>query len=297
MIIKKKVPVLYLFNKIKFDLLWVIFINIVVSIFLSLFSDKIPEMPLNIPAFLGTAISVLLSFKMAQSYDRWWEARQIWGAIVNDSRTLVLQLQGFCQEGNLDKIKTITLRQIAWCNTLVNRLRETSNHDKGSQNISAEEWESTSKKSHIPLAISQNQISDLKQLRENKIIDGFAHTQIDATITRLVESMGKAERIKNTVFPTTYRYVLHASIFVFVIVLDISLKHVNFIFQLPLILVISSIFFLLEKSSTNLQNPFNNDPTDTPITAICEAIEGNLKELIGEPYEKPKVNKKLFYQM
>ncbi|MFT6783099.1 MAG: putative membrane protein, partial [Saprospiraceae bacterium] len=122
MIIKNKVPILYLFHKIKVDLLWVLCINIGVTILLTQVSDKIPEMPLNIPAFLGTAISVLLSFKMAQSYDRWWEARQIWGVIVNDSRTLVLQLQGFCPDGNLEKIKTIALRQIAWCYTLVNRL-------------------------------------------------------------------------------------------------------------------------------------------------------------------------------
>lgn len=254
-------------------------------------------MPLNIPAFLGTAISVLLSFKMAQSYDRWWEARQIWGAIVNDSRSFVLQLEGFCQADATDNIKRMALRQIAWCYALCNRLRGIQDQNRASENIHLTEWNELTTKSHLPLAINQNQVKDLKALRTNNAIDGFAHNQIDATLTRLVESMGKAERIKNTVFPTTYRYILHASIYVFIVVLDISLKHVHFMYQLPLVLVISAIFFLLERSATNLQDPFNNEPTDTPMTAICETIEGNIKEMIGEKYEKPKVDEKLFYQM
>ncbi|WP_316809380.1 bestrophin family ion channel [Pedobacter agri] len=72
-------------------------------------------MPLGIPAFLGTAISVILSFKLNQSYDRWWEARKIWGSIVGDSRTFVLQLQSFLYTGNDDAILTLCFRYIAWC--------------------------------------------------------------------------------------------------------------------------------------------------------------------------------------
>jgi len=95
MLLAKKVPIFYLIRKVRFDLLYVVLVAISVHILTRQVYTFIPEMPLGIPTFLGTAISVLLSFKMAQSYDRWWEARKIWGAIVNDSRSLIIQLQTF----------------------------------------------------------------------------------------------------------------------------------------------------------------------------------------------------------
>ena len=87
------------------------------------FGSIIPELPISIPAFLGTAISVILSFKLNQSYDRWWEARKIWGGIVNDSRTFVIQLQMFLSKGNESSIKKIAYRQVAWCYCLGQSLR------------------------------------------------------------------------------------------------------------------------------------------------------------------------------
>src|SRR5205823_13926410 len=83
----------------------------------------LPEMPLTIPTFLGTAISILLSFKMNQSYDRWWEARKVWGAIVNDSRSFVVQLQSFLDKDDANLIEKIAYRQIAWCYCLGQSLR------------------------------------------------------------------------------------------------------------------------------------------------------------------------------
>ena len=52
------------------------------------------SLPLTIPALVGTAVSLLLAFRISQSYERWWEARMIWGAIVNDSRTFIRQITG-----------------------------------------------------------------------------------------------------------------------------------------------------------------------------------------------------------
>ena len=81
----------YVLKKIKVDIIIVAAVGLLTHFLTSKTIHLLPEMPLGIPAFLGTAISVLLSFKMNQSYDRWWEARKVWGAIVNDSRSLVVQ--------------------------------------------------------------------------------------------------------------------------------------------------------------------------------------------------------------
>ncbi|GEO05775.1 hypothetical protein AAE02nite_34390 [Adhaeribacter aerolatus] len=76
MILDKRIPLKYIFNLIKHNLLFVLLISLITNYLARAFSSLLPDMPLSIPAFLGTAISVLLSFKMSQSYDRWWEARK-----------------------------------------------------------------------------------------------------------------------------------------------------------------------------------------------------------------------------
>src|SRR6478609_9514027 len=100
MLLSNDIPIKYIFNKIKIELLIVTVIGVITNYLTHCFNSVIQDMPIAIPAFIGTAISVLLSFKLNQSYDRWWEARKIWGAIVNDSRTFVLQLQSFLKKEN-----------------------------------------------------------------------------------------------------------------------------------------------------------------------------------------------------
>src|SRR5688572_5358587 len=123
MLLNKHIPVRFIFQKVKWEIIYVLVIALIVYYVTKQFRDVIPVMPLSIPAFLGTAISVILSFKLSQSYDRWWEARKIWGSIVNDSRTLVLQLQSFLAAGNDQAIEAIARRHIAWCYSLGQNLR------------------------------------------------------------------------------------------------------------------------------------------------------------------------------
>ena len=73
---------------------------------------EFPEIPISLSALLGTATSLILSFSMAQAYDRWWEGRKIWGSIVKDSRSLVLQLQSFSMQAQKSDVDTMDKRHI-----------------------------------------------------------------------------------------------------------------------------------------------------------------------------------------
>ena len=95
MLLEKPLPLAYIFDKIRVDFIFLVVISIVGALLVEYERPYLPKLPVAIPAFLGTAISLILSFKLNQSYDRWWEARKIWGAIVNDSRTLVRQALTF----------------------------------------------------------------------------------------------------------------------------------------------------------------------------------------------------------
>ena len=288
MLLNKRIPISYILNNVKYDLIIVLSVSLSALFVTNRYQELLPEMPLTIPAFIGTAISILLSFKLSQSYDRWWEARKVWGAIVNDSRSLVIQLQSLTSKGNDEKIKKIAFRQIAWCYSLGQSLRELIATDNLDEFISDEELKEIKKHNNKPLALLQLNASDIKQLKETNQLDIFSQLQLDNTLVRLCDAQGKAERIKTTVFPVTYRLFLHAIIYLFVVTLAIALR-VDGLFEIPLLVAISSAFFLLEKTATHMQDPFENRPTDTAMTAITKTIEINIKQLLKET-EVPKPN-------
>ncbi len=108
MILENKLPLRYLIGIVKYELTAVLVLSLITHFGAFRLTNFLPDMPLAIPAFLGTSISVLLSFKMNQSYDRWWEARKIWGAITNDSRSLIMQLLAFATHDHDGIVKRIT---------------------------------------------------------------------------------------------------------------------------------------------------------------------------------------------
>ena len=282
MLLNKQIPIYYILNKVKHDLVYVLLLSLFVLFVTNRYQQLLPELPLTIPAFIGTAISILLSFKLSQSYDRWWEARKVWGSIVNDSRSFVIQLQSLTAKGNEAVIRKIALRQIAWCYSLGQSLRGLNATGNLNKFISEEELEEIKQHHNKPLALLQLHGKDIKALKEKNQLEIFSQIQLDNTLVRLCDAQGKAERIKSTIFPVTYRLFLHAIIYLFVITLSIALKNVAGFFEIPLLLLISTAFFLLEKSATHMQDPFENRPTDTAMTSIARTIEINIKELIKE---------------
>lgn len=282
MLLDKRIPVYYILNKVKYDLVYVLIVSLTVLFITEKYHELLPEMPLTIPAFIGTAISILLSFKLSQSYDRWWEARKIWGSIVNDSRSLVIQLQGFVAKGNDSVVRKIAFRQIAWCYSLGQSLRGLNPTEHLDKFISPEELETIQQHANKPLALLQLHGQDIRSLKETNQLDSYSQVQLDNTLVRLCDAQGRAERIKTTVFPVTYRLFLHAIIYLFVITLSISLRDIGGMFEIPLLLLISAAFLLLEKSATHMQDPFEDRPTDTAMTAITRNIEINVKQLLKE---------------
>jgi ion channel-forming bestrophin family protein len=163
--------------------------------------------------------------------------------------------------------------------------------------LQKDDLEAIAKHDNKPLAILQLNAKQLGELKQENEIDTFTHMQFDNTLIRFCDSMGKAERIKNTVFPTTYRLFLHLTIYLFVIILALALKSVAMHFEIILLAAIASVFFLIEKSSTLLQDPFSNRPSDTPVTAIAKTIEINIRQLLNEKNVPKPVKPNSYYIM
>jgi putative membrane protein len=282
MLLNCKIPLTYTFSKIKLEIIYTIIIWLTTFFLIREYAIIDPGIPVTVPAFIGTAIAVILSFKLNQAYDRWWEARKIWGSIVNESRTFVLQLQSFVKPPNDNEIRTLALRQIAWCFSLGQSLRGLNAVENLDKYLSVNELELISKHNNKPLAILQLNTKHIADLKAREMMDIFSQIQINNTLRYFSDAMGMAERIKSTVFPITYRLFLHWMIYLFTIVLSIALHDMAWYFEFPLLLAISCSFFLLEKAATQMQDPFSNKPTDTAVTTIATNIEINIRQLLGE---------------
>ena len=284
MILEKRIPLKYILKIIWKDILFsTVFICMIVG-FEHFFHFNF-KLPVAIPAFLGTSISLILAFKLSQSYDRWWEARKIWGAIVNDSRTLIVQLKSFSNyelEAQAT-IKRIAYRQIGWCYALCNTLRKLNALAPLTELVPATELEALKEHSNVPLKLIDLNSRDIAALHKSNTINNYQQIQLDETLLRLCASMGKSERIKNTVFPRIYRVFLKFFIYIFIITLAISLtEHLYPLIEVCLLTAITLPFLLMERTAYYMQDPFENRPSDTPIFTISKTIEKNLRQLLDE---------------
>ena len=256
--------------------------------------------PISIISILGTALSLLLGFRTNSAYDRWWEARQIWGAIVNDSRTLIRQSISFIDPKSPDKpeaIRNLTHLQIAWCYALGNSLRRERVLVRADLHLSESELEYVKDQDNIPLAILQLIQLRLTGFYQNGEVSEMLFQSLDATIVRLCESLGRCERIKNTIFPTQYSFFVHMTIFIFTIILPMGLIESIGRIAIPITFVISFLFFYVESISYVMQNPFENGPNDIPMTSLSRTIEINLLQLIEDPNIPDKILPKNGYVM
>ena len=150
--------------------------------------------------------------------------------------------------------------------------------------LSEDEYALLEKSNNKALSISSFIKSSIKSL---KTLGAYEKVQIDTTLMRLVAHMGKAERIKNTVFPKEYQLALHISIYFFLGSLSISLANLGHHWEILLLIIISTPFFMLEKTAKHLQDPFSDKPTDVAISSIARTIEINILNLLEEK-EVPK---------
>lgn len=286
MLLNKKLPVGFLLGKVKYELIILVLYVITIEVLDELYHIKGLFIPVAIPAILGTAISLILGFRINQAYDRWWEARKVWGAIVNDSRTLVRQSMHYIQSEEQPEQaqalrKQIKCLQQAWCYALARSLRGNTQQELD-RLLPPEILERVSRFDNIPNNLLKIHTEVLMEARQKGWINDFNFMLIDQTHTRLCDSMGMAERIKTTVFPKTYSLVVEFLLYLFVTLLPFGLIEYLGYLEGPLIILFCIPFFMLEKSAIHLQDPFAGHPTDTPVLTIAATIENNLNKMMAE---------------
>jgi putative membrane protein len=293
MLLKKNIPLKYVFGKIKIEILLVAIYTLTINILYYQYDFTNIIIPIAVPMVLGTVLSLLLAFRSNQAYDRWWEARTIWGSVVNDSRSLTRQVLSLMdanyQSDELTSFQErFVKRQAAWCYSLGQSLRKTDPLKGLDRLLTRREMSYLMKYDNVPAALLLLHGRDLKYAMEQGWINQYQQVTLDATLTKLCDSMGKCERIKNTVFPATYSLYTHFTVIFFILLLPFALIDVLGFMEIPLVVAIAASFLLIEKMGVNLQDPFENKPTDTPVTAIAKNIEKDLRQMLHEQYHAPE---------
>ena len=244
------------------------------------------EFPVFIPTILGTVLAFFIGFNNNQAYDRWWEARKIWGSVVNNSRSFARMIISFVDDKEDDRINEIKVymvkNHITFLYSLKKALRNVEDPNVY-KFLSDRDWVKIKDHSNVPNALLQCQSDDLAYLYKNGNIDGFQFMQINAIITTFTDDMGKSERIKNTVFPTTYTFYAKFFIWVFIYCVTMALASMVGLWSILIGTLLGYVFFTIQALGQNLVNPFEKDNImGIPLDSISRAIEINLLQMLNE---------------
>lgn len=243
------------------------------------------QIPLSL---FGSAIGVVLAFRNSTSYARWWEARVLWGSIVNNSRSWARLVTTTMRDGKSNDAELGRMRQrlvyyqIAWVHALRQHLRKLDPVSEIAGILPAEEIEALREEKNVPVAIQQRQGILLRDVLDAGWIDMAQWHAMNQSLDDLVDAQGGAERIKNTPMPRQYDYLpqLFAQMFCFLLPL-VMVSNMGWFTPLGSTLV-GFIFLSLDKIGRDLEDPFDNTIHDIPLTSITRTIEINLRQMLGE---------------
>ncbi|MBL7790408.1 MAG: hypothetical protein JNL75_11320 [Chitinophagales bacterium] len=263
---------------------------------------------------IGIAVAFYLGFKNNASYDRTWEARKIWGGIVNSSRSFGAAVCSFIHGKDQENIrKELIYRHIAWLTALRYQLRlerewehtEYRINGKYIPNIgeqyyenlenevkafiSHDEYELYEGKANMATQILLKQSTRLQELKNQDYFEDFRHMEFHKLVSEFYNGQGANERIKNFPFPRQYSSVAFWMTIIFSILTPFGLLNIFHALEshtvwltVPFTALIVWIFFLMEMIGDFSENPFEGTYNDVPITSISRNIEIDLREMLGE---------------
>jgi len=245
--------------------------------------------PIKEPAFpialFGTAIALFLGFRTNAAYARWWEARTLWGALINASRSLARLSSTFLGAGELRR--EVVLLQIAFAHSMRCRLRGQDPAEDIARLAGAEAERLASERSNKPNALLRQISQRIGLAREEGRIDTIQQALFERTLTDIANAQGGMERIKNTPLPNGFQFLPNLFTRIFCVLLPIALVESLNLYTPFGSTLIGMIFLGALRIGEDLTDPFSNGVHDVPLSTMCRVIEIDLLEEIGEPAPPP----------
>lgn len=236
----------------------------------------------------GAALGLLLVLRTNSGYDRWWEARKLWGGIVNQSRNLaIIGLSYGPKDGQWRQrfVSLICLFAYA-CRT---SLRGSKVIPESARLTEPSEAAQLQEANHIPSAVALQLSKMLRDASENYGMDSFSFLQAQRELSTLIDHIGGCERILKTPLAHAYSIKIRRFIAIFLLTLPFALIYtLNQVWLVPIVtMLVAYPLFSLDQLGVELQNPFSTENlSHLPLDEICNTIECNLMDNVNSSIEQ-----------
>lgn len=254
-------------------------------------------LPFSVTAILGSALAIFVAFRNNSSYARWWEARTLWSSILATSRIIARQIianadnavaTGKASAGLVEQFKReMIYRQIAFAHALRLKLRVIKDYSILKNLLGEAEAEIIKGDANVPNILLMLQGKRIKEGMRVEILGPFDNISLEPALGVLNNAQSSCERIKSTPLPRQYDYYNRLFVYVFMAALPLSLTpefgKINLAWTaIPVSVIISFVFATIGKVGEVNEDPFENKITDVPLDYICNTIERDLREMLGE---------------
>lgn len=282
---------------------------------------KFISIPWQPVAIVGTAVAFIVGFKNNASYNRVWEARQIYGSIINDSRSFAYSLRDTVGGKDSEDVRRMFYRHFAWLTALRYQLREprpwentniknyeefrkshfvipetkSSLADELKPYLSESELAYILSKKNKAAQLTAMQSKDLSKMKQQGEINDFEWTVLQNAIIRLTDDQGRAERIKNFPYPRNFSSIATYLLFIFIALAPFALvsemerlgagtviEGWSIWLNIPFAALICWAFHTLDSVGESSVNPFEGTANDVPITQISRTIEIDMLDMLDE---------------
>ena len=241
-------------------------------------------------SLIGLPIAIFLGFRNTAAYDRFWEGRKLWGELLLRSRNLSRQCQNYMAAdvptkaslGLQDVRVRMLMRAIAFAHALRHLMRDEGDMPEVQSLLLPAEWAQMQSSSNKPDFLMMRMGEDLGQCLKDGRIDACVSVSIDATLCAMTTAAASCERIKSTPIPFSYTLLLHRTAYLYCFLLPFGLVD-TLGFMTPFVVaIVAYTFFGLDALGDEIEEPFGTSANDLPLTAICRAIEINVRESLGD---------------
>jgi len=245
------------------------------------------KVPLNFVPFslIGLTLAIFLGFRNGTSYSRFWEARTLWGSLLNETRTLVRQVLTLADapaEANVP-----TMRLIAFVHALRHQLRGTDAAADLARLLPPGDCARLQAARFKPAMLLLMVGEWMRGQRQEGRLDPMLAQSMEVPLGRLTEALGGCERIANTPIPFTYSVIIHRTIYLYCVLLPFGLVDAIGPMTPVVVAFIAYTFFALEALGAEIEEPFGTDANDLALDAMSRTIESTLREMLGEPQPVP----------
>ncbi len=232
------------------------------------------DFPAEFHAVLGLGVSVLLVFRTNSAYAKWWEARTLWGALINASRNLAIKVRHFVPSTAEDRRKLAVLLAV-FAATLKDHLRHIYDLKRapGFENLE-------DAPRHPPSLVASRIYELIESWRKQALISDELTRVLDVDARVLMEVCGGCERILNTRLAFSYRVFVNKCVLLYVFTLPWGLVHDFHGWTIPMVFVMSFLLIGLELVAHSVESPFGHDADDLDLDGICATLERSVSEIL-----------------